>query len=280
MSNCVKPENEKSGQDLSQQESCCCKPSYSSHSCACASCGGAKRALVLLLVLALIFGMIAGLDYFMSSKKEETILNKIFKFSSESKNDKPEITITAEAKKLAAEKDLPLADVENLKPEQVEYTWHEETANLSLQDIEGNVLDLDSFKDKVTVLIFWASWCGDCQREIPLINEVYQQYKDNDKVAFVPVNLTGKSYKNTKDEKKESALDYYKDKNINLPYYSDKDGKAKEIFGLKNIPTIFIFKDGKAQAMSVTPSGKLAYAYVGEISKENLQKAIDKALAK
>ncbi|GAB6007633.1 redoxin domain-containing protein [Dysgonomonas reticulitermitis] len=48
------------------------------------------------------------------------------------------------------------------------------------KDIHGNTVKLSDFRCKKAVLLdAWASWCGPCIKNIPHINEIYHQYKDN-----------------------------------------------------------------------------------------------------
>ncbi|MGE3190657.1 MAG: peroxiredoxin family protein, partial [Vicinamibacterales bacterium] len=54
-------------------------------------------------------------------------------------------------------------------------------ANLdfTLPDLEGNDVTLASFKGKVILLNFWATWCGPCKAEIPSFVELQANYKDD-----------------------------------------------------------------------------------------------------
>lgn len=48
----------------------------------------------------------------------------------------------------------------------------------SLEDLQGNTLTLASYKGKVLILNFWATWCPPCRREIPDFIEAYKELKD------------------------------------------------------------------------------------------------------
>ena len=94
------------------------------------------------------------------------------------------------------------------------------------------------FKGKKTVYVAWASWCPDCQQELPILNELRKDYQDS--VEFVLVNLL------VKGETPEKAQAYLKDNQLEFNYYSDKDKNFQKALEIHSIPTmIFVDQDGK-----------------------------------
>ncbi len=53
---------------------------------------------------------------------------------------------------------------------------------------DGTALSLDQFKGKVVVVTFWASWCGPCMRELPILDNV-QRKVSKDRLVVVAVNI-------------------------------------------------------------------------------------------
>ena len=66
--------------------------------------------------------------------------------------------------------------------------------------------------DKLTLVDFWATWCGPCRKLAPLIDEVAEEYKD--KVKFVKIKA---------DENLQTAQKY----------------------SISGVPSLLIFKDGE-----------------------------------
>ena len=59
-------------------------------------------------------------------------------------------------------------------------------ANLefTLEDMDGNDVDFQSFAGQVVLLNFWATWCGPCKIEIPWFIEFAEQYKEDGLVVL------------------------------------------------------------------------------------------------
>ena len=93
------------------------------------------------------------------------------------------------------------------------------------------------FKGKKTVYVAWASWCPDCQQELPILNELRQSYQDT--IEFVPVNLL------VKGETPEKAQAFLKEKGLEFNYYSDKEKSFQKALEIHSIPTmIFVDQEG------------------------------------
>jgi thiol-disulfide isomerase/thioredoxin len=83
----------------------------------------------------------------------------------------------------------------------------------------------------VLIVDFWASWCGPCKAEIPKLKAIYNDFKNNKKVAFLSISI---------DEKRENwlkALDNEKMEWTQL--LAPNSGKeALEKYQFKGIPFI------------------------------------------
>ena len=72
---------------------------------------------------------------------------------------------------------LGKVDFSPRKPAKVECLGQEELSApvFSLPDLKGDRVELFSFKGQVIILEFWATWCGPCREEIPVLNQLYRK---------------------------------------------------------------------------------------------------------
>jgi thiol-disulfide isomerase/thioredoxin len=109
--------------------------------------------------------------------------------------------------------------------------------NYTVKDMNGDDVRLSSFKGKVIVLNFWATWCGPCKVEIPSLVELQKQYAND-------VVVLGMSVDDPVDQLKPFATKY----KINYPVLVGLGREdVQDAFGpLYGIPvTVFIGRDGK-----------------------------------
>jgi thiol-disulfide isomerase/thioredoxin len=100
----------------------------------------------------------------------------------------------------------------------------------------GATVTPDTFRGKVTVVNFWASWCGPCRREQPGLEQLWTEYRDRG-VQFVGVNF--------KDDP-DAARAYAAEFSVTYPSVQDRTGEVAHEFGVPYLPaTILVGSDGE-----------------------------------
>ena len=61
-------------------------------------------------------------------------------------------------------------------------------SDFTLKDLKGKTVKLSSFRGKVVVIDFWASWCAPCKKEMPALEGLAKKYAD-DGVAILAINI-------------------------------------------------------------------------------------------
>jgi thiol-disulfide isomerase/thioredoxin len=101
-------------------------------------------------------------------------------------------------------------------------------------------LELSDLRGRPVVLDFWATWCGPCQAEAPIVNTIAQRYKDRG-LAVIGVN--------TSDED-GLAAQYVKRRGLGFPIVYDHGNTIAKQYGVTNLPTLIVVsKTGKIVAI-------------------------------
>lgn len=94
---------------------------------------------------------------------------------------------------------------------------------MSVKVITADNFDKEVLEESKPVLIdFWAAWCGPCRMISPIVDEIA---KEDDSIKVGKINV-------------------------------DEEGKLAEQFGIMTIPTLMVFKDGKAVGTSIGVKSK------------------------
>ncbi len=110
--------------------------------------------------------------------------------------------------------------------------------DITFEDYDGNTIKLSELINKPTIINFWASWCGPCKSEMPLFEEVYNEYKDE--INFIMLNMTDGAR-----ETKEKAKKFIDSGKYTFPVYYDTKHDGAMTYGIIALPTtLFLDKDG------------------------------------
>jgi thiol-disulfide isomerase/thioredoxin len=121
-------------------------------------------------------------------------------------------------------------------------------SGIKFKDASGNIVDLGSLKDKVVFLNFWATWCPPCLAEMPSVNKLYEQFKDDKDVVFIMVDADSDLAKSKK---------YMDKKGYRLPLYQVASNIPEVIFK-GSLPTTVVFD--KKGRISYNEAGAANYA--------------------
>jgi len=133
---------------------------------------------------------------------------------------------------------------------------------LTLKDRSGNEQSLSAFQGKIVVLNFWATWCGPCRDELPMLDKLSTHYDSKD-VVFVAVSIDDKTTQN------KIATFLEKKKIENLPIYTGATAETLKQFdlGIAVPATIILDRDGEV-------IGRV----LGEAEKRDITSRVDWAL--
>ena len=103
-------------------------------------------------------------------------------------------------------------------------------------DGENNTIRLSELKGKVVFLNFWATWCPPCIAEMPAIQKLYNQFKDNKNVQFLLVDADA-------NYKKSSA--FMNRKKLTMPIFIPASSIPDTYFSGSLPTTVILDKTGR-----------------------------------
>ncbi len=114
---------------------------------------------------------------------------------------------------------------------------------LSLEAVDGEIFSLPATGD-VVLINFFASWCGPCQVELPHIEKIWAENKQNPHFKLMVIG---------REESKNSVLDYRNKYSFTFPIAADPDRAVYSRFATESIPRTLV----------VSPEGRIVYSNAG-----------------
>ncbi|MBN8209946.1 TlpA family protein disulfide reductase [Bacillus sp. NTK071] len=94
----------------------------------------------------------------------------------------------------------------------------------------GEIIRLSDFEDKPVMITFWASWCPDCMRDLPMKEQFYQ-HADLDKLGFITINVTGR------ERSEEAGKAFTNTHQLPFPVLADIGRETYDKYNCKGVPT-------------------------------------------
>ena len=117
---------------------------------------------------------------------------------------------------------------------------------LTMETIDGELLDMSDLRGKVVLVNFWATWCGPCREEIPYLASLTERYPEHLVVIGVSEDAGGV-------DMVEAFADQY---GVNYPIVMSTPEIKRAFPGVFALPTSFV----------VDPDGQMVQTHVGLIS--------------
>jgi peroxiredoxin len=130
-------------------------------------------------------------------------------------------------------------------PDATEALINKPAPPFSLSKLDGTTVSLADYRGKKVVVSFWASWCGPCRMEMPVLRAFYEKnHKLHDNFEILAVSL---------DDNRRDPEEYAESLKLSFPVLLDLDSATGKAYGAESIPTLYVIDE----------SGTVRYGQVG-----------------
>jgi thiol-disulfide isomerase/thioredoxin len=107
--------------------------------------------------------------------------------------------------------------------------------NFTLKSMGGNNLKLSEMTGNVVLINFWASWCGPCREEMPLLNALHKKYQP---LGFTVLGVNV-------EENVDGARSFLKNVPVDFPILLDNTNEVSKRYKVVAMPTtVVVDRDG------------------------------------
>ena len=110
--------------------------------------------------------------------------------------------------------------------------------DFALKSSTGENLRLSEYRGDVVMINFWATWCGPCRQEMPLLDQLYTRYE---RVGF---SLLGVNI----DDDSSRAMDMMKELGVSFPVLFDARKEVSQLYNVDAMPvTVLVDREGNVR---------------------------------
>ena len=102
--------------------------------------------------------------------------------------------------------------------------------DFTLPTLGGSNLSLSQYRGQVVMINFWATWCGPCRQEMPLLDAMYRKYKGMG-FTLIGVNVEPDS---------KAAAKFLEGVPVSFPVAFDTDSKVSKLYQVQGMPSSVI----------------------------------------
>jgi len=104
----------------------------------------------------------------------------------------------------------------------------------------GGEISLSQYRGQVVMINFWATWCGPCRQEMPLLESIYKKYG---KMGFVLLGVNV-------EPDPSAAEEWLKQTPVSFPILYDTDSKVSKLYKVTGMPSsVFIDRQGRLRVL-------------------------------
>lgn len=122
---------------------------------------------------------------------------------------------------------------------------------------DGTTFNSSQLGRKPVCIVFFNTSCSDCRKELPIVQQIYEEFSDS--IQFVCISRA---------EDRKSIQAFWTQNKLTLPYSAQTDRKIYNLFALSSIPRLYI----------IDTLGTIKNAYITNVSEKELRKALEQLI--
>jgi peroxiredoxin len=110
--------------------------------------------------------------------------------------------------------------------------------DFTLKAMKGGNIKLSELAGNVVLINFWASWCGPCREEMPLLNKLHNKYEP---LGFTVLGVNV-------EEQSDPAISFINETPVDFPIIFDNKNKVSQLYKVVAMPTtVVVDRDGNVR---------------------------------